>query len=42
MANGAWATLIRWVNTGMKESPETLSKLIDTISGNSMKAIFEF
>ena len=42
MANGAWATLIRWVNTGMKESPETLSTLIDTISGNSMKAIFEF
>ncbi len=39
VANGAWATLIKWIDTGMRESPEVLSNLIDTIAAYSMEAV---
>lgn len=39
MANGAWAMLMKWVNTNMQESPAVLADLIDTIAGYSMEAV---
>lgn len=39
MANGAWAMLMKWVDTGMRESPENLSQLLDGIGGQSMASI---
>ncbi len=39
MANGAWAMLMKWVDTGMRESPENLSQLLDRIGGQSMASI---
>lgn len=41
LANGAYAMLMKWITGGMKEAPELLSELLDSVAYQGLRSTVE-